>query len=99
LTDVQKAPERAPFHARLERVAPAQAHRSITRDISRFSTYILIMAARDILKFFLKVPNPQIRTALSGPPPSDEHPLPDSEVWLHEEDDESHSAASSDNVV
>jgi hypothetical protein len=40
-----------------------------------FSAYILTMSPRDILDRFFQLPNPQIRTALAGPPLSDEHPL------------------------
>jgi hypothetical protein len=41
------------------------------------------MSPRDIVDFFLRVvPNPQIRTALVGPPHSDEHPLLAAEAQL-----------------
>jgi len=51
------------------------AGRGIHRDFLAFSAYIFTMSPRDVLDFFLQVPNPQIRTALAGPPPSHEHPL------------------------
>jgi hypothetical protein len=33
------------------------------------------MSAFDVLDRLFQLPNPQIRTALAGPPASDEHPL------------------------
>jgi hypothetical protein len=58
------------------------------------------MSPRDILELFLQVPNPQIRTALSGPPSSDDHPLPvaelsfdDTEADEHEDDSAGRSEA------
>lgn len=46
------------------------------------------MSPRDIMEFFLQVPNPQIRTALSGPPPSHDHPLTIAEASFDESDAE-----------
>ncbi len=60
--------------------------RGIRRDILAFSAYIFTMSPRDVLDFFLQVPNPQIRTALAGPPPSDEHPLVAAEASRNQPD-------------